>query len=430
MIGETGEYLKKKTRWYDIIDIESTSTSISFKNSRIYSANEKQNRGVGIRVNADGRTGFSFTSNTGNLTGTADRALALATYGDHEDFSLPGTAPVSIEPYRESIEEFNTESEIHGGSEIISLIVSRYPGISVDMSIHRSSGTVRLLNSEGLDSRYRNSYFSASLSTTYINGKGVKIDIWESLSSLEPVPYRELADRILQKIEYSLEVRKTPSGRVPVLFTPKAGARLMGIITSGLNGRSVWKGISPFADKIGEQVFNSAVNLANNPLDNESPYSYPFDDEGTPSHKATLINEGVITGFVTDLKHAFRLNTEPGGNASRGYSTLPSPSFSNIEIAEGSDSFDAMISGIEKGILVDQFIGLGQSNTLTGDFSANLDLAFMIEKGKITGRVKDCMITDNLFDLLSGECVISSDREKSGAIYMPYILIPSVNFTA
>ncbi len=430
MIDEAGRYLDGKTRWHDIIEIESTSTSISFKNNRIYSANEKENRGYGIRVNRDGRTGFSYTNNPGSLTETADRALALAPYGDREDFTLPQSASEALEPYDRSIEDFSAENEIAAGREIIGLITDRHPGITVDMSIHRSSGRVRLVNSRGLDAEYRNSYFSASLSTTYINGNGVKIDIWESLSARKPVPFRELADAILRKIDYSLEVRKIESGKIPVIFTPKAGARLIGILTSGLNGKSVWKGISPFADKKGDKIFNEAFTLTNDPLNEESPYSYPFDDEGIPSRTASLIDRGTVTGFVTDLNHAAKLNLEPGGNASRGYSSMPVPSFSNIVIDGGPGSIDDLIAGTDRGIMVDQFIGLGQSNTLTGDFSANLDLAFLIEKGTITGRIKDCMITDNLFTLLAGDCTLSREREKTGAMLVPYILLPSVNFTA
>jgi len=78
---------------------------------------------------------------------------------------------------------------------------------------------------------------------------------------------------------------------------------------------------------------------------------------------------------------------------------------------------------------VDQFIGLGQSNTLTGEFTANLDLAYALENGEIAGRVKDCMLGGNLFELLSTGPVFSRERIRYGSALVPFVLFPSVNLT-
>ena len=203
----------------------------------------------------------------------------------------------------------------------------------------------------------------------------------------------------------------------------------MGIVASGLNAKAVWKGISPFADKKDTIMFNETFSLYDDPLLDGSPYSYPFDDEGVTAARKTLIDRGKIVNFVTDLKHAQKLNIPALGNGSRGYSSLPAPSFSNTSIDAGRQGVGEIIKSITRGILVDQFIGLGQSNTLTGDFSANLDLAFLIENGEITGRVKDCMIADNLFKLLEGEVIMSLEREQNGSSLMPYMLFPGINYT-
>ncbi len=148
-----------------------------------------------------------------------------------------------------------------------------------------------------------------------------------------------------------------------------------------------------------------------------------------------MFQEGAYKGrccsrFITDLKYAERLGTEPSGNASRGFSSLPSPSFTGVTVEPGSSSFKDMIAGVERGIVAEQFIGLGQSNTLTGDFSASLDLAFLVENGEIKGRVKDCMMSGNIIDLLKGEVYFSSERERRGSVVMPYAMFPSVSITA
>ncbi|MFC1669591.1 TldD/PmbA family protein [Spirochaetota bacterium] len=428
MIENIKNEILKKANWYDIYETDVTSTPVSFKNSRIHSLNEKQNSGYGIRVNHKGRTGFSYTNNWESIEDTFIRALELSRFGDEENFLLPDKKlSVNIEPYEESV--FDIHDEIEKCESSIGAIKSKFPKANVDCGVNNSMGRVRILNSRGIDSSYRDSHYSVSLSASYILEGGVKIDVWESKISMKSTPMDDLEREILRKIELASNIRELKSGKVKVLLTPKAFTSILRIVASGLNAKSVWKRISPFAGELGKKKFNKLFSLIDDPLLEESPFSYPFDDEGVASRKKHLINCGIIENFVTDLKHAEKLGIEPMGNGSRGYSSLPSPSFSNIIIGNGKDKYDDIIKNIDSGILVEQFIGLGQSNTLTGDFSANLDLAFKIENGELTGRVKDCMISDNLFKLLEGDIILSSEREQKGSVLAPYILFPRVNFT-
>jgi PmbA protein len=259
---------------------------------------------------------------------------------------------------------------------------------------------------------------------------GSRIETWESRSELKPVDCSELKNILIKKIEDGLTVKKIESFAYPVLFPPQAFGRLIGFIASGFNGVSVWKGISPFTDMKGQKIFSESFTMIDDPLIEGSPYNIPFDGEGLPVSKNYLIRDGVIETFITDLKYAERLNINPTGNAYRGYSSLPSPAFHGIRIKPGERSFEDIISNIDKGILAEQFIGLGQSNTITGDFSANLALAYLIENGKIKGRVKDCMISGNIIDLMKGEFTLSKDVERRGSALLPYCLFPAVSITA
>lgn len=256
---------------------------------------------------------------------------------------------------------------------------------------------------------------------------GSRVDVWDGFSSQAPTSIRHLPNAIISRLGNALTVRKISSGSVPALFTPKAVARLIGILTAPLSARSVWRGVSPFAGRIGERIFNPSFTLRDDPALMESPFSYPFDDEGVTAKTKDLVACGTLQRFITDLRHAARLGIAAEGNGGRNYHSLPSPSFSNVVIEAGSESYAALTAGIKRGILVDQFIGLGQSNTLQGDFSANLDLAYLIENGTVAGRVKDCMISGNLFSLLAGEVAFSAERERRGSVIAPYILFPSVS---
>ncbi|MCU0847584.1 MAG: TldD/PmbA family protein [Spirochaetes bacterium] len=415
--------------WFDIIETGGRSTPVSFKNNRIHSAVEKQNSGYGVRINLAGKTGFSYTNDRDNLEETVKKAVLLSGYGDDEGFELPSRMERTFNPYDPSIESFDIKIEMEKAGEAISRIMEKFPGSNTDLGISRSTGNVRIMNSRGLDVSYKSSAYSAYIGTTHILDDGTKIDVSESLTSRKPEPFDRLADEVIKKMSLALVTRKLPGGKVPVILTPGAFSRMIGIVLSGLNARSVWKGISPFSDKIGARLFSASLNVTEDPLMSDSPYSFPFDDEGVPSRKKPLIESGVIKTFITDLKHAEKLGIEPTGNGSRDFSSLPAPSLSNVIISGPGISLADLIGGMGKGVLVEEFIGLGQSNTLTGDFSASLDLAFMVEKGEITGRVKDCMISGNLFRLLEGDIIFSRESRVTGSVTAPHVFFPSVNYT-
>lgn len=423
------KFLPSGVRWYDAIYVSGRSRPVSFTNNRLHSVSESESSGFGVRVNMNGRTGFSYTNDQDNIAGAVNRAVAMCSYGDPEGFTLPGDASVTFEPYDDQISSFDIEEEINRGERMIGDMKSFFPGINVDLGLASSTGEIHLVNSSGADVSYRESYYSVSLSCSYIMHDGTRIETWESRSELKPVDCSFLNRLLIDKIEKALHVEKLDTAFYPVIFPPRAFGRLLGFIASGLNGVSVWKGVSPFAGKMGEKVFRGSFTMTDNPYIEGSPYSVPFDGEGVNTGKRFLVKDGVIQTFITDLKYAERLGLGPTGNASRGYASLPTPSFHGIAVEPGNISVEEIISGIDRGIIAEQFIGLGQSNTITGDFSANLDLAFLVEKGRITGRVKDCMISGNIIDLLKKDFILSGETERRGASLLPYVYFPAVNIT-
>lgn len=430
MIRDVLHKYRKKCRWYDVIAAEGRSLPISFKNNHIYSIVERENSGFGVRANIKNQTGFSFTNNPLKLDETFKRAISLAPYCDVEDFPLSSEEPAqSLEPYSEKIDEFNINREIAKGEEAIELIKTEFPDADIDIGISVSSGKRRLINSLGFDCEYRYSSYGVSISLIIVFDGGIRLNVGEVKRTLLPADHNDLIENIIWKTRNAVKIRKAESGKIPVIFTPRAFANLLGILASGLSLKSVYKGISPFAGKTGKKMFNECFTLWDDPLVPDSAYSYPFDDEGVPAKRKRVIGDGIIESFISDLKYAYKMKCTPSGNGSRAYSSLPAPSFSNIIINSGNTAFAEMLRGIKTGIMAEDFIGLGQSNTLTGQFSANLDLAYLIDNGEVAGRVKDCMISGNLFDLLSGDIILSKEIETHGSTILPYVLFPSVNFT-
>jgi len=429
MIELIAKALPGRARWFDLLETKGTTKSIVFKNSRIHSASERESSGRGVRVNIGGRTGFFYTNKDDSLGESARRAAELSPYGDIENFDIPEKIQKNFDPYSGNIRKFDLHREIAVAEGVIGAILAEFPGASVDISVSATEGSVRIANSRGADAAYIFSRYSFGVSATYILDSGGRVEVWEAFSSPEPERSGILINRAINSLRLARKESKIPSGKIPVILTPKAFSRIIGILLSGLNGKSVFKGISPFAGKTGEKIFNAGFSLSDDSLLEGSPASYPFDDEGVAGRTKEIIHQGIIAQFVTDLNYASKLGTDPTGNGSRGYASMPVPSFSNVLVKEGSVPCEDLIKNVKRGILVDQFIGLGQSNTITGEFSTNLDLAFLIENGEITGRIKDCMISDNLFQMLSEEIILSMERIRYGSIIVPFVLFPEVSFT-
>jgi PmbA protein len=148
----------------------------------------------------------------------------------------------------------------------------------------------------------------------------------------------------------------------------------------------------------------------------------PFDDEGIPSRRKEIISQGKLLNYLTDLYSAKKLNLEPG-NASRSFSTLPSPSPSNIVIENGTEKLSDMLK-VKKGIIIESLMGVQMGNVSGGEVMGNIDLGYLVENGEIIGRIKDAMISINIVDALK-DVVLSKENAWTTGIVSPYILIPS-----
>jgi len=420
--------LKDNSLWFDIIQTSGSSTPVEFKNGNLYSVKERQNSGTGLRVNCGGKTGFAYTNGT-DFDETAQAARALAKYGEDEGFSLPQKGADYPQCRGFTAAEFDTAGEIEKGRELAAKIKDRYPHAETDITLSGGNGKRTLTNSNGLSLEESFCHYSASASVTLAEEEG-RTEVWSAFSADKSGALDLIEREIFWRLDNSVRKASVSSAKIPVLLSAQGVLSFLDILLGGLDARSIYRGISPYCGKIGSQMFHPSLNILDNPLLEESPHRYSFDDEGVPAEKKYLIRNGVPETVIADLKYAWLLNGKPTGNASRGYSSLPAPSFSCIELLPGSRSFNEILASVKKGILVDSMIGLGQSNTVTGDFSANIDLGFLIDNGELCGRVKDCMISGNIFDIFSKSLEAASDPFFAGGSRVPGILLESVDITS
>ena len=158
-----------------------------------------------------------------------------------------------------------------------------------------------------------------------------------------------------------------------------------------------------------------------------APTAAPPMMRGVPSQRTPLIEGGRVANFFYDLQTAALAGTKSTGNGNRN-GGLPTPSPTTLVIAPGKTSFDEMVSDIKEGLVIEQLMGAEQGNILGGDFSGNVLLGFKIENGKIVGRVKDTMVSGNVYQVLKEVTAIGSKPEwVGGFVYTPHIYCPRLS---
>ena len=224
-------------------------------------------------------------------------------------------------------------------------------------------------------------------------------------------------------MERAKEIAPSVKGKLPVIFTPLGVAStLLMPIAMAVNGKTVLQGASPLGHRKGEQVFDKRLSIWDDPTVEYRPGSRFCDDEGVPSQRTPLIAKGVVANFLYDLQTAALAGTKSTGSASRSLASLPSPSLSAIVIEEGNTSFEDMLADIKDGLVVEELMGASMGNVLGGDFSGNVLLGYRVKDGKLVGRVKDTMVTGNIYEALKEVTAIGNKaRWVGGVVLIPHI---------
>ena len=191
--------------------------------------------------------------------------------------------------------------------------------------------------------------------------------------------------------------RKIASRKVPVIFDARAARGLIGHFLGAISGSSVARGTTFLKDSMGKDIFAPNVSIQEDPHRNRGLRSKPCDAEGLPNKARALINRGVLTTWILDLRAARQLNLAPTGHATRGTGGPPSSGTTNVWLEAGQLTPAALMADIKEGLFVTDLVGQGV-NSVTGDYSRGA-VGFWIENGKPTYPVHEVTIASNLKDM-------------------------------
>jgi PmbA protein len=194
-----------------------------------------------------------------------------------------------------------------------------------------------------------------------------------------------------------LGAQKVETAKVPVVYDPRVASSLLNHFASAVNGTAVARGTSFLKDRMGEQVFADGVTIIDDPQRPRGLRSKPFDAEGMANPEMALVEDGRLGNWILDLRSARQLGLSTTGRASRGTSSPPGPSATNLYMRPGEVTPADLIGDIGEGFYVVELIGMGV-NMVTGDYSRGA-AGFWIENGEVTYPVSEITIAGNLKDM-------------------------------
>lgn len=210
----------------------------------------------------------------------------------------------------------------------------------------------------------------------------------------------------------NLEAVDCPAGEMNVVLGPGwPGVLLHEAIGHGLEGDFTRKGTSAFSGRVGERVASKGVTVVDDGTLKDRRGSLNIDDEGTTTKCTTLIEDGILKGFMQDKLNAKLSNSEPTGNGRReSYAHLPMPRMTNTYMLAGDHDPGEIISSVDSGFYAVNFGG-GQVDITSGKFVFNASEAYLIEKGKVTKPVKGATLIGDGPDVLTRVSMIGNDLE-------------------
>ncbi len=410
----------------EVIQKSKTENPVSFENNKLKSLESNQSSGIAVRLIKNKKIGMSTSTDPEALESIATSAIEASEFGPDATFEFAKEKLDCRDAVNQVSKGLPLEELVDRGTKVIDHLKSFHKDLLVSGGFDVSLGETIYLNSNGVYGKRTKSIYTTSFSIFLVQDEDF-LGIYEGNRDLKTFPdEKEIADKIFKKLELSKNLVPVETKKYTVIFTPAAVASIFGeILGVMLNGKVVQQKISPLTDKVGKELFDRKLSFIENP--SFGVKASPFDDEGIKTTQKTLIKTGIINGFYFDLSCGSRVmpRHDSTGNGFKGsLAQTPSPGLTSLLIENGKTNYNDLIKNTKEGILIDQVLGAGQSNMLAGEFSVGIDLGFKIKDGKIKGRIKNCMISGNIFDVLKNITEISKEQEwVYGSMYFPYFLI-------
>lgn len=414
----------------DAVVLESTELATGIRHGAPETIERAESRGVGLRVFIGQSTAILSSSDTSRaaLQRLAEHAVAIAKVAPADPYAgladasqLATTIPAldmadAYEPSMEELQALARECE-EAGQSVSGITNSE----GADAGFTRQR--VALVTSHGFAQSYEST--QSAISIALIAGEDDEMErdydyaskaFFSDLPSAASIGIKA-AERTLAR----MNPRKVTSQQAAIFFEPREAKSLLSAFAGAISGTTVARGTSFLKSEMGNQIFADGITVIDDPLIPRGSGSHPFDAEGIAARKTEFVTHGVLNSWMLDCRSARQLGLQTTGHALRGLSSAPQPASTNLYIAPGKETPEALMKAIGTGFYVTETIGHG-TNLITGDYSVGAT-GFWIENGEIAYPVSEVTIAGNLREMYA-TLVAANDLVFRSSTNTPTLLVP------
>ncbi len=390
-------------------------------------------RGVGVRAISGEKTGFAYSDDISPeaVKQAADAAKGIADSGKGASVkAFNRQSPIeiyqSVEPLGSLTQEqkidllHQVEAHARQVDRRVKQVIASISGVYETVLVSASDGTygtdirplVRLNCSVLVEDNGKRERASA--------GGGARTDysyFFDVGEGDNKARYLRYAEEAVRQALVNLVAIEAPAGTFPVVLGAGwPGVLLHEAVGHGLEGDFNRKGSSAFSGLVGEQVTSELCTIVDDGTLANRRGSISIDDEGTPGQYNTLIENGILKGYMQDKHNASLMGVKPTGNGRReSYAHLPMPRMTNTYMLAGQSSPEDIIKSVKKGIFAPNFAG-GQVDITSGKFVFTSSEAYLIEDGKITLPVKGATLIGNGPEAMKKISMVGNDLKLDAGV--------------
>ena len=409
-----------------------TSALTRFANNAIHQNVSERNTQLSVRAVIGGRTARASTNRLDRerIVSVVEQAIAITRLTESDSELQPLADPAAypeVNRWFESTADATPAERARAVAEAIGAVEAAGQTAAGIYSTEESC--FALLNSRGVNASYRETTARFSITAMAGDSSGWAKAGACDLRDLNPL---ELARTAARKASQSSAPRELPAGRYTVILEPAAVLDLAGQMFADFSATAIREGRSFLNDRIGKKVFGDNITIhddASHPLQSGAP----FDGEGVPRRRLTLVDGGVVRD-IAYCRHAAALaGAAPTGHGfplPNDYGETPA----NIVISGGDSSVEEMLASTERGILVTRFWYIREVDPYEKIFTGmTRDGTFLVEGGRVTAGIRNFRFNQNLVEMLSNVESLSATARASGEetfdMVVPAMKVRDFNFT-
>lgn len=377
-----------------------------------------ESRGISLRGLVDGKMGYSYSEKLDEASAEllAEQMAGSAAVIDSEDkqeIYEGSDAYETVDVYNPKLDETPVADKIEFTRELEQAALDQDERVSaVNYCLYgESQGEVWMINTKGLNLHEKANLAYAYLSVVVKEDGDIKTGAkFIAGNDFGKFSAKKLAEKAVQEALSLLGAKSVPAGGYPVILRYDVAGDLLGAFGGIFSAEAVQKGLSLLKGRLNEPIAADTVSIIDDPFMAGGLASASFDGEGVATRYKRVVDKGVLTTYLHNLKTAAKDNVASTGNASKpSYKATVGIAPSNFYIENGETSLESMMGKMGRGLLIIDVQGLHSGlNAVSGDFSLPAT-GYLVEDGKIVRPVDQITIAGNFFEMLKDIAMVGSD---------------------